>query len=43
LQGLLPLPSENLKTKDYHTHQKEEEGKPEDAAKGLLKNLFNSP
>jgi len=43
LQGLVPLPSENLKTKDDRTDQKEEEGKPEDAAKGLLKNLFNSP
>ena len=43
LQGLLPLPSENLKTKDDHTNQKEEEGKPEDAAKSLFKNLFNSP
>ncbi len=43
LQGLLPLPYENLKTMDDHTHQKEEEGKPEDAAKTLFKNLFNSP
>ena len=43
LQGLLPLPSENLKTKDDHTDQKEEEGKREDAAKSFFKNLFNSP
>jgi uncharacterized protein (TIGR03546 family) len=42
LQGLLPLPSENLKTKDEHTDQKEEEAKPEDAAKSLFKNLLNS-
>ena len=42
LEGLLPLPSENLKTKDDHTDQKEEEDKPEDAAKSLFKNLLNS-
>jgi hypothetical protein len=42
LQGLLPLSSENLKTKDDHTDQKEEEAKPEDAAKSLFKNLLNS-
>ena len=42
LEGLLPLPSENLKTKDDHTDQKEEEAKPEDAAKSLFKNLLNS-
>ena len=42
LQGLLPLPSETQKTKDDRTEQQEEEGKPEDAAKSLFKNLLNS-
>ena len=42
LQGLLPLPSEIQKTKDDRADQKEEEGKPEDAAKSLFKNLLNS-
>jgi hypothetical protein len=42
LEGLLPLPSENLKTKDDHTDQKEEGDKPEDSAKSLFKNLLNS-
>ena len=43
LQGLLPLPYENLKTMDDRTDQKEKEAKPEDAAKSLFKNLLNSP
>jgi hypothetical protein len=42
LQGLLALPSETQKTKDDRTDQKEEEGKPDDAAKSLFKNLLNS-
>ena len=42
LQGLLPLPSETQKTKDDRTDQKEEEGKPDDAAKSLFKNLLKS-
>ncbi len=42
LQGLLPLPSETEKTKDDRADQKEKEGKPEDAAKSLFKNLLNS-
>ena len=42
LQGLLPLPSETQKTKHDRADQKEEEGKPDDAAKSLFKNLLNS-
>jgi hypothetical protein len=43
LQRLLPHPSETQKTKDDRTDQKDDEGKPEDAAKSLFKNLLNSP
>jgi len=43
LQRLLPHPSETQKTKDDRTDQKDDEGKPEDAAKSLFKNLLNNP
>ena len=42
LQGLLPLQSGAQETKDDSPGQKEEEDKPEDAAKSLFNNLLNS-
>ena len=42
LQGLLPLQSGAQETKDDSPSQKEEEDKPEDAAKSLFNNLLNS-
>ena len=42
LQGLLPFQSGAQETKDDSPSQKEEEDKPEDAAKSLFNNLLNS-
>jgi hypothetical protein len=42
LQGLLPFQSGVQETKDDSPGQKEEEDKPEDAAKSLFNNLLNS-